>query len=406
MIGGETAETRLKAARLEHQWKKARVIAGLREAAARRQLVLPSDASLRRMLAFWENGHRRVSDPMYVDLFADIYGVAPSELGLVDVPREVHEVDTELADRLTFSSIDAEVVRIVEAQTQNYRLLDRRHGGAALLQQTCGHVAYLDDLLTHALPGADRDGVAVALAEAAALAGWQALDAGDEARAWRLHEKAKAAARDAADPVTLAHVTAQQAYVLLDVGKADEAAALVRHAHRQDVRRLPDRLHAWLHAAEGEMHAARRDASACMRALDHAGESLPDGSDDADLPFLMLDEANLARWRGHCRARLGTDDALDDLAAALEALNGRGSLRAETGLRVDLATALAARGDTGDAISEGRQALRLADRTGSLRQRSRALRLLASLEGVHVQQADERARVHDLPVRDELRRLA
>lgn len=176
MIGEVLAETRLKAARLEHQWKKARVIAGLREAATRRQLVLPGDASLRRMLAFWENGHRRVSDPMYVDLFSDVYGVPPSELGLVDVPDEVRAVDNELTERLTFSAIDAELVRLVEAQTQNYRLLDRRHGGAALLQQTCGHVAYLEDLLTHALPGGDRDGVAVALAEAAALAGWQALD--------------------------------------------------------------------------------------------------------------------------------------------------------------------------------------------------------------------------------------
>lgn len=406
MIGEVGAETRLKAARLEHQWKKARVIAGLREAATRRQLVLPGDASLSRMLAFWENGHRRVSDPMYVELFAEVYGVPPSELGLVDVPEHVTPtVETELAERLCFSAIDAELVQLVEAQTQNYRLLDRRHGGA-LLQQTCGHVAYLDGLLTHALPGSDRNGLAAALAEAAALAGWQSLDAGDEARAWRLHETAKAAARDADDPVTLAHVTAQQAYVLLDVGKLAEAASVVRHAHNQDARRLPSRLRAWLHSAEAEMRAAQQDEVGCMRALDQAEAALPVDVEDIELPFLMLDGANLARWRGHCRARLGARDVVDDLVNALDAPASCGSLRAETGLRVDLATALFVRGQDGDAAFHARQGLHLAERTGSMRQRSRALRLLASLEGKDVQQADQRARVHDLPIRDELRRLA
>jgi tetratricopeptide (TPR) repeat protein len=392
MISEVAAETRLKAARLEHQWKKARVIAGLREAAARRQLVLPSDDSLRRMLAFWENGHRRVSDPMYVELFAEIYGVPPTELGLGEVLEEAAAmVEPALEERLSFSDIDRELVRLVEAQTQNYRLLDRRHGGAALLQQTCGHVAYLDGLLTHALPGSERDGVAVALAEAAALAGWQALDAGDEARAWRMHERAKAAARDAGDPVTLAHVTAQQAYVLLDVGKAAQAATVVQHAHRRDLGRLPSRLRAWLYAAEGEMHAARGDEAACMRALDQAAAALPRDLEDEGLPFLMLDEANLVRWRGHCRARLGTQDAVDNLTRALDALGGRGSLRAATGLRVDLATALAARGDHSDALDQAQQALHLCHRTGSARQRSRALRLLASLEGGEMQQPNKRA---------------
>lgn len=45
-----------------------------------------------------------------------------------------------------------------------------------------------------------------------------------------LHDTAKAAARQGTNPRVLAHVTAQQAYALLDVGKPSDAAELISHA--------------------------------------------------------------------------------------------------------------------------------------------------------------------------------
>src|SRR5436853_111076 len=94
----EAAETRLKAARLSHEWKKARVIAALRSAAARRGITLPSDASLRRMMAYWENGYRDVSDPLYRELFCEAYQLPARELGFLDdagdrLASEVHAGD-------------------------------------------------------------------------------------------------------------------------------------------------------------------------------------------------------------------------------------------------------------------------------------------------------------------------
>jgi hypothetical protein len=58
---------------------------------------------------------------------------------------------------------------------------------------------------------------AAVLADAAGLAGWQALDTGSPAEAWLRHESAKAAAREAGSPVHLAHAMGQQAYALLDL---------------------------------------------------------------------------------------------------------------------------------------------------------------------------------------------
>jgi hypothetical protein len=64
-----------------------------------------------------------------------------------------------------------------------------------------------------------RRPMAGALADAASLAGWQALDTGDPDEAWSLHRTAQHAAREAEDYPAMAHAMAQQAYVLLDVAR-------------------------------------------------------------------------------------------------------------------------------------------------------------------------------------------
>jgi hypothetical protein len=109
--------------------------------------------------------------------------------------------------------------------------------------------------------------------------------------------------------------------------------------------------------------------------LDEAARVLPADYMDAELPFLMLDQHHLARWRGHCLARLGADEAVEDLTAALEGIRN-GSVRAETGLRVDLALALTARGDVEQAQQHARRAAELAGQAGSARQRRRIAKLL------------------------------
>jgi hypothetical protein len=137
-------------------------------------------------------------------------------------------------------------------------------------------------------------------------------------------------------------------------------------------------LRAWLCAAEGEALATLGERDGALRALDNAAAALPDETAPEGLPYLMLDAGHLARWRGHCLARLGEVAAIESLTSALEAMGEGQYGRAEASLRVDLALAFQARGDEPEARSQARRAAEVAGRTGSQRQRRRIAELLSA----------------------------
>ena len=282
----------------------------------------------------------------------------------------------QVRERLEVASIDQALIGLFQGQTQSLRLIDRKLGAHYLLVQSQSHVRQMDELLHHSIPGVVRSGLARALAEAASLTGWQALDAGRVATSWRYYELAKAAARESEDPVVLAHVSAEQIYVLLDSGRAQEALTVLRAAHDNGGGSLPALLRSWLWATEGEVHAHLGQEDKTQRALERAFALLPPSSDDPALPFLMLDQTHLLRWRGHCLARLGTPEAIEDLTHALVNIAPLGLVRAEAGLRTDLAMAYSVHGDLTQARQQVRRAVELSERSGSVRQHARLARLL------------------------------
>lgn len=336
-----------------------------------------ADESINRQMRYWEQGSRAMPE-QYQAPFCAAYGRSPAELGFapIDSPDFAATSD-EITDRISFSEVDSSLVELFESQTQNFRLLDRRLGAERLFEQTSSHVRQLEEMLKFAVPGDDRDLLAAALAEASALSGWQALDMRNAQSAWQMHELAKTGAREAENPSILAHVTAQQAYVLLDAERPSEALTLVRRARAKGTDRVHPRMRSWLAAAEGEMHAAAGNVEGTYRALDEADQLLPheSGDNDPELPFLALNSTHLARWRGHCLARLGAEEAVNDLNSALDSLAGGDFRRAEAGLRVDLALALKARGEEGEARNHAKRADELAGNTGSARQRARIEKL-------------------------------
>ncbi|WP_207229837.1 XRE family transcriptional regulator [Krasilnikovia cinnamomea] len=341
--------------------------------------LLPDDPSLKRMIREWVHGRRGLSAD-YAALFSDVFGV-PFAAGRGNAAPVPSPVATDLAARLAVAeAIDAPLIVSLEAQTQSFRTLDRQLGAARLLQQTEAHVGQMTDLWRYALPGAHRTVLAAALAEAAALAGWQALDLGDPEKAWSLHETAKAAARESGIPSIVAHVTAQQAYALLDLGRSASAVTLIQHARQAANGKVPDLLRSWLWAAEAEALAANGAADEAQEALDHAGAALPSQGLDESLPYLFLNEVHLARWRGHCLARLGKSEAVQELANAVNLLDPTFT-RAAAGLRCDLALAYSVRGQHEEARAEARVAEELATRTASARQRRRIAALLTSGTG-------------------------
>jgi tetratricopeptide (TPR) repeat protein len=338
-------------------------------------------ASLRTAVSRWENGHV-IPDAHYRRLFREIYGLTDAELGFAGGAAtgasEATDGEQELRRQLASSThIDAGLVALMQGQTDTIRRLDRRLGAPVLLEQMRAHTQTLRQLLRHAVLDSSRQPIAAALADAGALAGWQALDVGSVSEAWNHFEMAREAARISGEPALLAHAKGEQAYALLDLDQPTQALQLVREARTEAASSVPPRMLSWLWAAEAETAAAAGHESACRHALDRAVAVLPKGSArDPELPYVSLDEHHLARWRGSTLARLGDRKAVDQLNEALLDMDPEYT-RARGALHIDLAQALMAADARDVAAVHIRIASDLAAETGSMRQRRRLLKLAA-----------------------------
>ncbi|GAB1819784.1 hypothetical protein [Herbidospora sp. RD11066] len=216
-----------------------------------------------------------------------------------------------------------------------------------------------------------RAELAEVLAEASSLAGWQSIDTGAVNDAWDHYERAKSVAQEAERPAVPAHVSGEQAYTLIEIGRPAEAVQLNRHVHQTHRGQIPALLRARLSAAEAEAASVLGDEVTCRNALDQAARLLPeDDRADPELPYLALNRHHLARWRGNCLVRFADPDTVEDLRGALAGMDGTFN-RAEAGVRCDLGHALLAGGDPDAALPHIQRAQQLATMTGSRRQRRR-----------------------------------
>jgi tetratricopeptide (TPR) repeat protein len=365
------AKTRLQEVRwaLGREYTQERLAEFILRQGRQRNLPVAAKAALLVMISRWENGHDVVTEPMYRMLFREFYGRTNEELGFP--PEPIDGASEELRDRiLTARSIDAATIELFRRQIDNYRHVDRRLGAIALLDQLNNQIQQIADLLLYGTLRQHREALAAVLAEAATLAGWEALDRASLALAWRHHETAKTAAREAGSPSLLAYATAQQAFVLIDLGNADGAVELLDYARSLSPARIDDLLGCWLAAAYGEGLAEAGERDAALRTFDEANSSLPPEPNDPGLPYLMLNSIHLTRWRGNALAALGDKGAIADLERVI-ASKMPTSLRATTGALVSLAFAYSRAGDREAAISYSRQARQLASRIGSDRQKKR-----------------------------------
>lgn len=269
-----------------------------------------------------------------------------------------------------------EALDTLRVQVELVRKLDGSLGARAALQQSRALLADASDRLMFSVHSGDRRRIGLLVADLASLVGWQSLDAGDGHAAWRSFEQSKAAAREAGDTALLAHAMGEQSFALLDVGRAGDAAGLIAQARSQ--LGLPRRLTAWLFAAEAEAYAVAGEEVSARRCLRSAETTLPAPGDETLTPYLRLDEANLARWRGHILTQLRDSSAGAELQGSLTSVRGKYG-RAEAGLLVDLATVAFRNGNHDEGSRHIREAERVSTLTGSQRQLRRltALRTAA-----------------------------
>lgn len=306
--------------------------------------------------------------PATADLLEKIFGLPISELLAPPSGMSGDRETGELRQRLSVARhVDRGVITLFREQLSALRRLDRQMGAIVAYDEVRQKLDQVRQLHSHSLTPSVRADLARVLSELGALAGWEALDRYAIRQAWDHHELAKRAALDADSSGLLAHATAQQALVLADLGEVRPAVDQLDLARTLVKRTAPAVLRAWLAAAHGEGLAAAGRRDDALRAFDSAGTLLPVDPVDPALPFLFLEGAHLDRWRGHALARLGDTQAIDVLTQALERLDPTFT-RAETALRVDLATALVAIDESDEARAHTDRAGRLATEIGSVRQ--------------------------------------
>lgn len=369
----------LQAIRAERHWSQADLAKLMREQAQREGISqIPPKTALVTSISRWENDHCTPSET-YRSLLRHVTGLTDVELGFTQPPEDPITAGPQAqADELRMDldaarRVDAKHVLALQHQVDSFRQLDRPLGALALVEPVRSFIAMASRLVDHAVLGPQGRPLARVLADAASLAGWQALDLGSLKPAWTLFQTAQAAARTAEDPCLLAYATGEQAYVLLELDRFADAVDLVRYAGK-DARRLDPSMRVWLNAAEAEILAAAGEATPALRAWDKAATLLSREPVAEPLPYLALEEVHLTRWRGNVLARVGHPDATPSLTAALEAMSPD-FRRATAGLHCDLAIAAAARGEHDRARAHATEARTLATRIGSVRQINRVNRI-------------------------------
>jgi hypothetical protein len=314
-------------------------------------------------------GHPR---PATTRLLERIFGMTITELLAPPAAYEKSEDSAEeLRQRLHASRrVDMAVIELLQTQLDATRRLDRQLGAVVAYEEVKTKIGQVGRLFSYSVSPCVRAQLAALLSELCTLAGWQALDLGRVTDSWQRYEQGKVAAAESGARLYEAHAAAEQAFVLIDIGQPADATTLIAHARASAAKHSPQLLRSWLAAAHGEALAANGQRTQSLREFDAAAAMLPTATTNSDGPYVALDSIHLARWRGHALARFGDGAAVQVLTDALNHLDPS-FIRAETALRVDLATAFAAIGEHEEAHIQALIADRLAAAIGSIRQRRR-----------------------------------
>ncbi|MFI9383888.1 hypothetical protein [Kutzneria sp. NPDC052558] len=316
--------------------------------------------------------------PATARLLERIFSMDIDELLEAPPPVEVISDSTgELRQMISTSRrVDSAVISLLGEQLNTIRKIDRQLGAVVAHEEVKTKARQVGRLLSHSLHPHMRAQLAGLLSELHTLAGWQALDIGSVSESWQHYERAKSAAIESGTLSFETHSLAEQAFVLLDLGQPGDAVDILADVRARADRSCSHLFRAWLAAAHGEALAADSRRSESLHAFDEAANLLPIDSMNFDGPYVALDSTHLARWRGHALARFGDAEAVAVLSSALDRLDPSFT-RAETALRVDLATALATLGERDAAREHATVARQLAADIGSARQ-DRRLRALTN----------------------------
>ena len=409
---------RLREARANRGWRQPRLVSELRRVAARRGHQLPADASVKRRIASWENGHSSPDD-FYGPLLCEAFGIDAAELGLkhadardsrlldagypaspeaaIDTVDRLWRADLNSyeplltaepsepawseaslrwlvapepsfpvargADRLRVGLAD---VATVKATGDMFAQLDDRFGGDharhAVIQFLSRDVAPL-------LNGQYTEPVGRALfstvAEATLLAGWMSYDACHHGLAQRYFLQALRLAQDANDRRLAGSILSAMSHQATFLGRYTPAATLARAARMGISPVATPTLRAQFHAMEARALARTGDTRACELALAEATKALESrNSDDEPEWITYFDETELAAEAAHCFRDVNS--ARQAVAHAENAMSGN-HVRSDFFVTMVLADAHLRAGELEEACRVALDALDLGEQLKSAR---------------------------------------
>jgi transcriptional regulator with XRE-family HTH domain len=224
---------KLRTALEDKGWSYTRLIAEMRKVAARQGKSLPSTASLIAMLSRWLNDHERPSR-FYREILSGALGLDQAELQAGSSQElAVRVPDPGSDDRLLVEyrgNVDGALLDDLDSLTDLYRRMDRRLGAVSLFEDLSRHLQRVTAFRHASMTGADRQRLASIAGDIATLLGWQSLDTGRTARAWKYFRRATDAAKEAENPALEAFAIAEAAYIPLLGGNHRAALPLLREA--------------------------------------------------------------------------------------------------------------------------------------------------------------------------------
>ena len=357
-------------ARRQRGWGQLRLVSEMRRAAQKRGQSLPSDASVKRRIASWENGHS-APDDFYGRLLCEALGLTAAELGLkltgpgretslldVQYPPSPHDAIATVsqlwrADLHDYEPLlqsepsehawsDASLrwlvapeptpvtndggspsrrvgladVAMVKTTSDTFSILDDRFGGDHARHAV---VQYLSRDVAPLLSGTYTEGVGKALfsavAEATLLAGWMSYDACRHGLAQRYFLQALRLAQDGNDRRLAGSILSAMSHQATFLGRYVEAATLARAARMGISAVATPTLMAQFHAMEARALARTGDRQGTERALAESARFL-ERRNSGDEPewITYFDDAELAAEAAHCfrdvdRARQAVEHA-------------------------------------------------------------------------------------------------
>lgn len=408
---------RLREARTSRGWSQPRLVRELRTAAGQRGHQLPTDSSVKRRIASWENGHS-APDDFYAPLLCGAYSMSAAELGLshgelrdaavidaayptspddaIQTVSQLWRADLNQYDPLLTAEPSesawseaslrwlvapepgiprqrAEGVQVglgdvaaVKTTADVFAKLDDQFGGDHARHSV---IQYLNNDVAPLLRGRYTEPVGRALfstvAEATLLAGWMSYDACRHGLAQRYFLQALRLAQDANDRRLAGSILSAMSHQATFLGRYTQAATLARAALMGISPVATPTLRAQFHAMEARALARTGDILACEAALTAATKALESRNSEDEPEYISyFDDAELAAEAAHCFRDVNS--ARRAVAHAENAMSGT-HVRSDFFATMVLADAHLRAGDVEEACRVALDALDLGEQLKSAR---------------------------------------